>query len=162
MSHFAESLHVTEHAVERLRERARVLDFDDDACQRVISQAVLPAIRSGSLEPHYFHGQVRARLSVLGVDAYAIMGPDWRESPECWDVVTILTPEQVAAGPTWMQRQTGSGTVEPVRAWLGTLHRSRWSAVSRVVRSINLHRSYTWDAFKVHSTQRGGDFRVLS
>jgi hypothetical protein len=95
------SLAVTPHAVERLRERARDYASSDDVVRELIARPVQRAFREGAVERHTHEGQFRVPFQTLGTELVAIVGPDetgWSTSGRA--VLTVLTPAQVARGPS--------------------------------------------------------------
>jgi hypothetical protein len=93
------SLAVTDHAVERFRERTGAVHMDVEDCRRVIAQAV----KKGTPFPHYMLGQNAVRVDLLGTEVFAIVGPDltgWSKSGRA--VITVLTQKQLEA--SWERR----------------------------------------------------------
>ena len=99
-------LAVSNHAVERMRERAGAGFLDDERIRLLIASACRAAVAEGGVEPHYVPGQERVRVTVLGCDVYAVLGADrtgWGRGAGRRAVATILTPEQVTASKAWRQ-----------------------------------------------------------
>ncbi len=93
------SLAVTDHAVERFRERTGAVHMEADDCRRVIAKAV----KKGTAFPHYVLGQNAVRVDLLGTEVFAIVGQDltgWSKSGRA--VITVLTQEQLEA--SWARR----------------------------------------------------------
>jgi hypothetical protein len=89
-------LAVSDHAVDRLRERADANYLDAAQVRRLLAEEVA----RGVPERHYVTGQERVRLTLLGVEVWAVIGVDktgWsrRHHGSGRAVVTVLTLEQV-------------------------------------------------------------------
>lgn len=91
------SLAITEHAVERYRERAGLLHLGAEECRLALARALRDEIDAGAaVEPHWIAGQSRVRIHVLGVPLVVIVGRDvtgWSRSGHA--VVTVLTADQL-------------------------------------------------------------------
>jgi hypothetical protein len=95
------SLAISDHAVARFRERTGAHHLERDACRHLIGQAVRAA-RSREY-PHYVVGQTVVRVTILGVEVFAVIGQDltgWSRSGRA--VITVLTEEQLDA--SWKAR----------------------------------------------------------
>lgn len=94
------SLAVTDHAVERFRERTGAQHMEADECRRIIAKAV----KAGSAPmPHYILGQTSVRVTMMGVEVFAIIGQDktgWSRTGRA--VITVLTRAQLEA--SWESR----------------------------------------------------------
>lgn len=98
--HADRRLAVSQHAVDRVRERANVHFLDDERVRLLVAEACLDALDEGTSEAHYVRGQERVLVAVLGCELYAVLGEDttgWGRGPARRAVVTVLTPAQVAA-----------------------------------------------------------------
>lgn len=91
---------VSQHAVERMRERAGAQFLDDERIRLLIAEACVAALATDQTEPHYIPGQVRVRVQVLGCAVFAVLGVDltgWGRGSSRRAVVTVLTSEQIEA-----------------------------------------------------------------
>ena len=94
------SLAISDHAVDRFRERTGAMHLPPEECRKVIRQEIMHAMRCGAEEEHYVRGQSFVRIVLLGVTVCAVIGRDttgWSNTGKA--VTTILTPEQLAHGP---------------------------------------------------------------
>ena len=95
------SLSIRDHAVARFRERTGAHHMDREECRRLIGLAVRGARHREY--PHYVVGQTVVRVTILGVEVFAVIGRDltgWSNSGRA--VVTVLTEEQLDA--SWKAR----------------------------------------------------------
>jgi hypothetical protein len=91
----ARILAVTDHAVDRFRERTGLTWLSDVARRRIIRDGV----RDGVEEMHAVPRQTRVRIDAVGASVYAILDHDETGLSETGSVVVTVLTERQAQSP---------------------------------------------------------------